>query len=239
MSLSEFTIPFRYKTDRTSPVRWIISHTVHHWFIFLVAVIGTIGNAALAAIPAVQFGAVFNTLTSPAPDNHIIQQAVIIILVSQLVRGLFQFSRNFGFEVMAQRMERDVREEFYISLLGKSMTFHSLQSVGDLMARATNDIREVNFLFSPGINQVLGSVNFLFIPLVIGAQINPALLLAPSVLLLPILFILLITCTFWSQLQARSALLFGIMNSRLAEAVDGGLDGQSSRSRGKRNSTFP
>jgi len=66
-------------------------------------------------------------------------------LISQIARGIFQFFRNFGFEVTAQRMERDVREEFYISLLGKSMTFHSLQSVGDLMARATNDIREVKF----------------------------------------------------------------------------------------------
>ncbi len=53
-----------------------------------------------------------------------------------------------------------MRDEFYISLLGKSMTFHSLQSVGDLMARATNDIREVNFLFSPGINMVFGSIIF-------------------------------------------------------------------------------
>ncbi len=30
------------------------------------------------------------------------------------------------------------------------MTFHSLQPVGDTMARATNDVREINFLFSPG-----------------------------------------------------------------------------------------
>ncbi len=221
MSISEFAIPFRYKTDRTSPVRWLFSHTIHHWFIFLVAVIGTIGNAALAAIPAVQFGVVFNTLTSAAPDNAVIRQAVIIILVSQLVRGLFQFSRNFGFEVMAQRMERDVREEFYISLLGKSMTFHSLQSVGDLMARATNDIREVNFLFSPGINQVLGSLNFLFIPLVIGAQINPVLLLAPSIFIVAYFIYIAYYLHILEPITSRVRATFGIMNSRLAEAIDG------------------
>ena len=93
-----------------------------------------------------------------------IHRSVLVILISQVGRGVLQFGRNFGFEVLAQRIERDVRDEFYIALLGKSMTFHSLQSVGDLMARATNDIREVNFLFSPGINMVLGSINFLLSP---------------------------------------------------------------------------
>ena len=29
------------------------------------------------------------------------------------------------------------------------MTFHNLQSVGDLMARATNDVREVNICSAP------------------------------------------------------------------------------------------
>jgi len=58
MSISEFAIPFRYKTDRSNPGRWIFSHSIHHWFIFLIAVIGTIGNAALASLPAVQFGVV-------------------------------------------------------------------------------------------------------------------------------------------------------------------------------------
>jgi len=94
--------------------------------------------------------------------------------------------RNFGFEITAQRIERDVRDEFYISLLGKSMTFHSLQSIGDLMARATNDIREVNYIFSPGLNTVLGSINFLFIPLGIALSIHPALLLTPVLFIISI-----------------------------------------------------
>jgi len=221
MTLSEFSIPFRYKTDRSSPNRWLLSHIIHHWFIILVAVIGTIGNAVLASVPAVQFGVVFNTLISPSPDNQIIRQAVIVILISQIARGIFQFFRNFGFEVTAQRIERDVREEFYISLLGKSMTFHSLQSVGDLMARATNDIREVNFLFSPGINQVLGSVNFLFIPLVIGAQINPALLIAPSIFIVAYFAYIVYYLHILEPITSKVRATFGIMNSRLAEAIDG------------------
>jgi ATP-binding cassette subfamily B protein len=119
---------------------------------FFGSVLGAIGNAVLAAVPAVEFGRVFSKLTSGAPSTDVFFRSAALVGITQLIRGLSQFMRNFGFEVTAQMIERDVREEFYISLLGKSMTFHSLQSIGDLMARATNDIREVNYVFSPGIN---------------------------------------------------------------------------------------
>ena len=221
MAISEFNIPFRYKTRRSSAVSWVASHALHHWPIFLVAIIGAVGNAALASIPALQYGIVFENLISGNPLPSIFLRAGVIVGISQIIRGFMQFFRNFGFEVTAQRIERDVRDEFYISLLGKSMTFHSLQSIGDLMARATNDIREVNYIFSPGLNMVLGSINFLFIPLGLGASIHPALLLTP------VLFIVLYFLSiahFLKILQpvtreVRST--FGILNSRLAEDIDG------------------
>ena len=31
---------------------------------------------------------------------------------------------------------------------------------GDLMARATNDVREMNLMFNPGLNLVIGSASF-------------------------------------------------------------------------------
>ena len=43
------------------------------------------------------------------------------------------FGRNFSSEVLGQRLERDMRAELYASLLGKSMTFHSLRPVGEIM----------------------------------------------------------------------------------------------------------
>jgi ATP-binding cassette subfamily B protein len=79
----------------------------------------------------------------------------LILGGSQIVRGALQFARNFGAELVAQRMERDIRDEIYVSLLGKSMTFHNLQPVGDTMARATNDVREV--LMLAGMNLVVSA----------------------------------------------------------------------------------
>ncbi len=221
MTISEFSIPFKYKTWRSSPMKWVAGHALYHWPVFLLALIGAIGNAALATVPAIEFGRVFTNLTSGSPSTDLFLRSTALIAITQLIRGLMQFMRNFGFEVTAQMIERDVRDEFYISLLGKSMTFHSLQSIGDLMARATNDIREVNYIFSPGINMVFGSLNFLFIPLTIGASIHPALLITP------VLFIITYALSIWHFLkilrpvttEVRSS--FGKMNSRLAEDLDG------------------
>jgi ATP-binding cassette subfamily B protein len=59
-----------------------------------------------------------------------------------VTRSVLQLGRNFASSVVGERVERDTRQELYLSLLGKSMTFHDLQPVGDTMARATNDVRE-------------------------------------------------------------------------------------------------
>jgi len=221
MSISEFTIPERYKTDRRGPIRWIWSHVRHTWYLLVLAVIGASGNAFLAGVPATHFGKIFNELTSTAPNLDNLLRFSLIIGGSQMIRGIFLFSRNHSFEYTAQRLERNIREEFYINLLGKSMTFHSLQSIGDLMARATNDIREVNFIFSPALNMILGSINFLFVPLVIGWNLNPTLAIIPGLFIVAYAFSVRRYFRIMTPISKEVRGSFGTMNSRLAEDLDG------------------
>jgi len=219
--ISEFTFETKYSTNRKSPFLWVMSHAAHQWPWILMALIGAASNAILASIIPMYIGRAFDVITSPEPSLSVLGRFAIIVGVSQVLRGLLQFCRNFGFEVIAQQMEKYVRQELYVSLLGKSMTFHNLQSVGELMARATNDVREVNYMFSPGFNLVIGSLNFLLLPLIIGPTYHISLIITPAA------FIILYTFTLWYYLkilrpitsQVRSA--FGTLNSRLAEAVDG------------------
>ena len=84
-------------------------------------------------------------------------------------------------ETLGQRLERDIRDELYVSLIGKSMAFHDSYPTGDLMARATNDVREINFMFNPGFNMVIGSLNFVIMPLFVAPGIHPQLILAPII----------------------------------------------------------
>jgi ATP-binding cassette subfamily B protein len=157
---SEFVLPQRFNSNRRGPVRWITSYALHNWYFFLIMVLGAVGNAALAAAVPILIGQAFNAITAAPPQTDLLLQIALMIALTQIGRGLLQYGRNAAAEFTAQLVERDIRQELYTSLLGKSMTFHSLQPVGDIMARATNDVREVNFLFSPGLNLVIGSANF-------------------------------------------------------------------------------
>ncbi|GAB4503887.1 MAG: ABC transporter ATP-binding protein [Anaerolineales bacterium] len=166
-------------------------------------------------------GDAFNKMLQPHPDTSILLPLALILGGSQIVRGVLQLGRNFGAELMAQKIERDIREELYLSLLGKSMTFHNLQPVGDTMARATNDVREVNFMFSPGLNLVVGSFLFLMMPFFFVEQYDVSLILTPA------LFAVAYFIVLWRYLKTLSPITdevratFGKMNTHLSEALDG------------------
>ena len=177
---AEFTLQREHIADRSTAVKWIVSHATRYWPILIMIFIGGLGNAALAAVVPVLVGDAFNQMLKPNPDTSILLPLALTLGGSQIVRGVLQLGRNFGAELIAQKIERDIRDELYISLLGKSMTFHNLQPVGDTMARATNDVREVNFMFSPGLNLVVGSFMFLVMPFIFAPQYNVSLILTPA-----------------------------------------------------------
>jgi len=108
-------------------------------------------------VVSVLTGDAINAMLKPTPDTSVLIPLALIIGITQVIRGALQLGRNFGAELLAQKLERSIRDEPYLSLLGKSMTFNNLQPIGDTMARATNDVREVNYVFSPGINLVVRS----------------------------------------------------------------------------------
>lgn len=218
---AEFTLPKRLRTDRRGPARWVFSHALHQWPLLLVAVSGAFANAALAAVFSILIGQALNAILAKPPDLSGLGRIALLIAGSQALRGVLQFGRNFGFELIAQRVERNVRDELYTSLLGKSMTFHNLQPVGDTMARATNDVREVNFLFSPGVNMVIGSIVFLIMPLALASRYHPSLILTPLVFIVVYFIALRHYLAELSPITDRVRTSFGNLNTRLAEALDG------------------
>ena len=218
---AEFTLPDRYRSNRSGPARWVFSHVARSWPFAIVLLIGAFGNAAMAALVPVYIGQAFDGITKIPADTSVLLPITISIVLTQTIRSVLQFGRNYSAEVIGQRLERDIRDELYVSLLGKSMTFHNLQPVGDTMARATNDVREVNLMLNPGINLVVGSAMFLLMPVLFSPQYHPALLISP------VIFIVGYALLLWQYLvelkpvttAVRST--FGRLNTRLAEALDG------------------
>jgi ATP-binding cassette subfamily B protein len=224
---SEFSLPEEHQIPRAviknrgNPIRWLFAHFWQYWYLGLTTIVGAIGNASLAAVVPVMIGLALNDLLLSPPKTELLLRYALIIIITQVIRGVLQLGRNFSAEMIGQLMERDIRHEFYTTLLGKSMTYHSLLPVGDVMARATNDVREINFMFNPGFNLVVGSANFIFMPIIFSVQYHPALVIAPTV------FLILYILALWQYLYELQPITdavrkaFGSLNSRLAEAVDG------------------
>src|SRR5260221_9610995 len=220
-SQADFSMHANHSPNRSGAVGWVWSDARRHGWIITMLVLGAVGNAALAAVVPVLTGDAFNAMLKPTPDISVLLPLALTIGFSQILRGVLQLGRNFGAELLAQKMERQVRDELYLSLLAKSMTFHNLQPVGDTMARATNDVREVNYMFSPGVNLVVGSFIFLLMPIFVSGRYHPSLILTPVVFII-LYFIFL--AKFLKDLapvtdEVRGS--FGTMNTHLSESLDG------------------
>lgn len=221
MSKREFRLENEYEYNRSGPVRWIISHLFRYpWlplFALLAAIINNVGHSFIQVF----IGQAFDIIVS---DNWV-TAALVVPAVGAFAgaagQGLMGLARNFATEFIASRIERDSRDELYVSLLGKSQTFHGRQRIGDIMARATNDVRTLNIMFSPGVMLIMDASVGIIVPIVLIG------LLRAELLLVPILFLIVFAITlrdYTRQLNPVSILQrdqFGKMNAGLAEAIAG------------------
>jgi ATP-binding cassette subfamily B protein len=223
MTYSEFSVKDQIKTDTSSALSWMMSHSKRHIWSVIGMIIPSFANAALAAWVPVLIGTAFDVFvrTQPKPDyDHLLWSSAMVVL-TQIARAVGILMRNISAEIIGQRMERDTRAELYSSLIGKSMTFHDMYAVGDVMARATNDVREINLMFNPGLNLVIGSGSFLFMPAIFAFYIHPDLMIVP------LAFLVLYVIALWQYLaelrpiSERVRRTFGGLNAHLAQVIDG------------------
>ncbi len=217
---AEFSIARTWEPDRRNPIRWLISHAMRYKIYIVAVFIGAFGNGMGAGLVAIHVGWGFDVMSSSG-DLKALGWVSLSLIASQMIRGMLMLMRNFSSEIIGQRVERDTRDELYLSLVGKSMSFHDTQITGDLMARATNDVREINLLFNPGMNLVIGSSFFMIAPFFLVPSIHPQLLLTPIIYFFVYAFVM---WHYLGQLRPATEAVrqeFGRLNATLAEAIDG------------------
>lgn len=217
----EFSVAGEHVYNRSGPIRWIISHLLrypHLLVSFLIA--ATLTNVLYSAIPRIT-GLAFDEVLKPQPDARRLLTIALSILGLVLVRGLVDLINSFSVETLGQRMERDAREELFISLLGKSQTFHNRQRVGDIMARANNDVRQLNPMMNPGISLITESVMGIIAPLVFIYFLRPELLIAPVLFVVAYLITLRHYVRQLNPVAGEQRWRFGELNAGLTETITG------------------
>lgn len=218
---SEFVVTDSRRSDRRGPVRWILSHQLRHLRYVTGFLLGSGVMVALnAAVPQLT-GMGFDAVLSDGDPLGELTVITLALLAIVLARGGVDIVARLSAEVLAKRMERDARDELYVSLLGKSQTFHNQQRVGDLMARSANDVRQLSAMITPGVDLIVDSVLQGVAAIVFIAFIDPRLLLTP--LLFAVVFVIALA-HYMRQLHPVSTRMreqFGHVNAGLNEAVRG------------------
>ncbi|MCL4298562.1 MAG: ABC transporter ATP-binding protein/permease [Anaerolineae bacterium] len=221
MSKKEFTVANAYSYNRSSPRRWLLSHVLRYPLFPLGMLLAALVNNLFYSYIQIFVGRAFDLITTSDWPASVLLGLALSAAGVAVGQGLTGLARNYCGEFLAQRVERDTRDELYISLLGKSQTFHGRQRVGDIMARATNDVRALNMMFSPGLSLIIDSLMGVLAPIILIARLRWELLFAP------LLFLLLFAITiadYNRQLKPVSIAMreqFGRMNAGLAEAISG------------------
>ncbi|MFG2078161.1 ABC transporter ATP-binding protein [Nonomuraea maritima] len=220
-SSSEFSVAGP-RHDRRGPVRWLWSHLRSHPLPLLGFLGGSVAMVVLNAMVPLYTGHAFDAVLGErgaALDAlWLIALALLAIVVA---RGALDLVARMSSEVLAKRLERDARDELYVGLLGKSQTFHNRQRVGDLMARAANDIRQLSIMVTPGIDLIVDSGLTGLVPLFFMAAIDPRLLWVPGVY--AVVFVL----ALWHYMRRLNPVAtqmreeFGDLNAGLNQAVRG------------------
>jgi ATP-binding cassette subfamily B protein len=202
--------------------RWIFSHIFHGTnkiFIFVVFFTTVLASILSSSISVAIGNAVQQFLNA---DVGSLIYFTITILILGLMTPILRLL-NYGLrEVLAQRLERDTRKEFYGILLGKSQSFHDKQQIGDLMARATDDVRMLNFLISPAVSLIFESFTSLIIPIIFILLFYPIqLVFEPIIFTILFLFSIRRYNRKLSPVTGDLRMNFGMINATLNEALSG------------------
>jgi ATP-binding cassette subfamily B protein len=220
-SKREFSVAGEHQYNRAGPVRWIISHLLRYPLLltsFLCA--ATLTNVLFSVVPLLT-GQAFDAVLQSPPDVGRLLTVALSILGIVLIRGLLDITNSWSVETLGQRMERNAREELFVSLLGKSQTFHNRQRVGDIMARATNDVRQLNPMMNPGVALMIESFMGIAAPLTFIATLRLELLAAPVLFVIAYIFAVRRYVRQLNPVAAEQRQRFGDLNAGLTETITG------------------
>jgi ATP-binding cassette subfamily B protein len=217
---SEFTVANAYPYDHSGPIRWILSHLWRNRLFTALSLFPTLLTYILFSQGQVYIGEAIAAVSQPDGASRLLALSIGVLVVLVL-SGVSDLVRALSLEVLAQRLETGARQELYVSLLGKSQTFHDRQRAGDLMAMATDDVQQLNMMINPGLLFIADIVLGFSIPILYIALINLELLIVP------LLFVVsyIVTVRRYSReldpVANRQRMRFSKLNTAAEETISG------------------
>lgn len=144
-----------------------------------------------------------------------------IILGIALVRGAAGFGQRFFGEWLTHRVAYNLRNDFYQQVQLLPFSFHDRTQTGDLMSRATSDIRETERFIGIGLMDLLATL-LLMVGVVIAMLLESFSLSALA--LLPFPFLVFATVRFGNMIRPMFKSIqeqMGILSTTMQESMTG------------------
>jgi len=218
---SEFISKKNYQTNKSTSIKWIFSHIKRNWYLFILTITLTIVNSIFSSSIPNLIGEAFLYFNQGILTISTLSSLSIQVLLFGIGAGLIQLIQSWSNEFISQRLERDSRDELLSSLLGKSLTFHDKQRIGDLMTRATGDVRQLNFMLSPGFNLVFRSIVGIIVPVTFMYLINPQLIIIPIIYVVVFITVLKKYRDKQAPVTMKTRIAASKTQSRLNETISG------------------
>jgi ATP-binding cassette subfamily B protein len=217
---TEFSVLNAHRYDQRGPLRWIASH-VWRYKLFALVMIGcyTLAWLVFARAP-VLIGQAAQEIIHPTAEAGLLWIA-LSILGLLLTDGLSMLTGSLSAEHIAAKIAADAREELYASLLGKSQAFHDRQRVGDIMARATDDVNQLSNMMVPGASMAFEMIMGIVVPLIYIAALRIELLLVPLAFVVSYLILVRRYMRRLIPISRGQRDQFGKLNAGLEETVAG------------------
>ncbi|TKJ27653.1 MAG: ABC transporter [Promethearchaeota archaeon Loki_b31] len=210
------------KSRKKGSTRWILAHVFHgsnKLFIIIIIIIIILG-ANISSITYIIIGETISALLSG--KTALLGNYILTLFLLGISGPAMRIVSRMLIEILAQRLERDARREFFTNLLGKSQSFHDRQKIGELMARVTDDVRMLNFLISPALSLIIESFTYLFIPIIYIVMYFPfQLIVEPVFFSISFLILLKSYSRKIGPVTARLRANFGLMTASLSETLSG------------------
>lgn len=167
----------------------------------------TIALGILCILVSMAFGLFVPYMVGKAVDDlsvEITREKIIyyplVILGINLMSGIFLFLQRRLIINTSRHIEFDMRQDFYASLVDQSLEYFQEKRVGDLMARATNDLGAIRQIVGPMILYSFQAIFALAISLPIMLNISVKLTL---LLLIPMPLVTLTVKFLGEQIHKR------------------------------------
>jgi ATP-binding cassette subfamily B protein len=174
----------------------------------------------LALIPAFLIGQAINAIQQRVDVSELTRYALLIVGLA-LVTGAIAFGARFTMLRASRFTEYEMRTDLFRKFQRLELDYFQQRKVGDLVARATNDLSAVRMMTGPGITNLCNTVIAFTVTAIAMVRINTRLTLY-TLTVMPLITVLFIVVGQGIRIRYRAVQdQFGEVSARAQENFSG------------------